>query len=185
MCLTASKLEHPDFIPLVAPTDITCWKVIRWSHPSFIQKSRGGISIPTGVYFASYIYGKDNKVEHFGVRDGVNARVYESIYGGARRMEVNTGLHAFKNFSDAVKELDCFSGYGYNPHDESITYEIMECTIPKGTRFFYGFSTGGYECYAAETLIINDINDNNFPQGHFMTEEENKNFYHVPDFTIQ
>ena len=183
MCLIASNLKHPDFIPLIAPTDITCWKVIRWSHPPFTQKARGGISVPTGIYITNYIYGKDNKVEHFGVRDDVNVRVYEGTYGGIRKMEVKTGLHAFKDFGDAVKELDRFSDY--NPYDKSITYEIMKCTIPKGTRFFYGFCIPGYECYAAETLIINDINNNNFPQGHFVTEEENKNFYHVPYFTIQ
>lgn len=174
MCLLVNLKEYPGLDPLIAQTEIYCWKVIRWVHPEFTERRLGGISVPCAIYFRSYIYGRSNTAEHFAKPEGIK------LWSSGTKMDVTAGLHTYVDFTDAVHEFD-YCNYSNSAKDH-VTYEIMHCIIPKGAKYFLGYVAGGIQqSYAAETLIINDIDDNNFPQGHFLTAEEQKNFFHVPN----
>ena len=169
MCLIVYKQNNPDLKPLVAESDIVCWKVIVWYLPSVSERLRGGVQVPVAIYMKSYLYGRTNTANRF-------ASFVEKNKTG---LKVYSGIHAFCDYKDAIHELDIWCNPSYK-HD-NVTYEIIECVIPRGVRYYEGFVYGNpIRSYAAETIIMNDLDEAVFPQGHFTDSEDLKNFYHVP-----
>lgn len=163
------KRNNSDLKPLVAESDIVCWKIVSWNLPGVSERLRGGIPVPSAVYMKAYLYGRINVANRF-------ASYVEKNKTG---LKVYAGIHAFCDYKDAVHELDVQC----NPSQkcDNVTYEIIECVIPRGARYYEGFIYGiPVRSYAAETIIMNDIDEKVFPRGHFTDSEDLKNFYHVP-----
>lgn len=150
MCLTVHTSEHPDLKPKVAGEDIKCFKVVRWMDPTFLEKIHGATSVPTGLYESNYVYGRVNKTTEF--EEESNYFVHAG-YG-----EVARGFHSFKNFNDAVRELDFWlrtcSKYHSNHH-----FEIVECLIPAGTEYYEGYTDLLKPGYASGTLVVEDFEE--------------------------
>ena len=167
MCLKTNWKQ-----PKVAQWDITCYKaVVRYEYLD-------GCVDYSGIYSRDKMrYSRYNKVNNFGTEED-NEKKY--------------GFHAFLFKSDAEAEVSykynqyCFNYKGFYTTYKGfakIRFEIKECVIPKGSRYWIGgwMCKGDNSC-CAERMIINGIEDRTRYMTDFKSLEEWRNTCYVhPD----
>lgn len=67
------------------------------------------------------------------------------------KLSTRGGFHSFKEFKDAVAEMDFLNEFS----KRNETFEIVPCIIPANTYFCTGYEEGGIPVYCSCTLKLN------------------------------
>ena len=135
MCLYTTEYR-----PKIAKEDITTWKVVR------IGGTKDGKPVLNAPYYDHFYYeiGKRYK-NHFPLKK----EYYDTGGEGKKVYSVSVAFHSFTDFSNA--HLEC---KGINVFTLSRDYTVVECTIPKGTKYYTDLIE---QEIASEEIIINRI----------------------------
>lgn len=163
MCLIVEKNEGVK----IAETDINVFKVFRVKQ-GFMNRFYVGpyqddfcFSDLNGLYtcqgFSDFTFDKQPDDDYV-FKYYFAITPYTNEWAEKKRKEIEektfvfVGFHSFKNFQDALKEI-----VDLKFDDDTEEYDIIHCTIPKGTKYYEG-SFDHKECYCSEQIKLNYYN---------------------------
>ena len=165
MCLTVYRTSHPyyshfpeeyeqkELDPMVANKDIVCWKVVFcWKDEIKESEDVREYNAPYYNQFA-YVLNKEYICDSF-CTVKLTQKSYWMSRGFAR---VEYGFHSFATLAAAERELEWWEARERDNHCvSSREFHILECVIPKGTRYYRGFyletSEHDHNSYCSEKI---------------------------------
>ena len=167
MCLIPDTILYS-----VAEEDIVCWKVVvRYEYLD------GSVEY-AGVYTREQgRYSKYNKVKNFAEEE--NSEFTD---------EKKYGFHSYVFKSDAINSLESKIADELRFNITPITYgglaryryEIKECIIPKGTRYWHGtWGRSSIRSYCSESIIMDGVSDRTKPMSKFKYMEDWRNIVYT------
>lgn len=144
--------------PLVAEEDIICYKVLE------VKTEETGVKLYHSPYYP-YTYGKN---EVYTEKDFVKTQIYYNErkptwdpWESRGYITVNYGFHTFYSMELALTEYLYWQRRNRCFHSHRSDYCIMKCVIPKGSRYYRGFTVqtekGDQVGYCSESIKLIEV----------------------------
>lgn len=131
MCLHTNQSK-----PFIAKEDITCYKIVNKISDTKVESD---------VMEFFYTLNKLYTIPELKL---VKSKIIGSYF---KKYIIAEGFHSYIQLSDAVIDCKCELSL------LSSTRIIVECIIPKGSKYFLGYNDYRFECYCSDKIIITNI----------------------------
>lgn len=127
MCLILLEQYHPDLQPLIAGTDITCYKVLERQPDGSLRTPYKYRQISNNNLSSDYFQNVPTRIQDKGFARNENDFYKDDFI-------IEKGIHSFRTLDAANTELFILSCSFHH----SAFYTIKEAIIPKGTKYWIG-----------------------------------------------
>lgn len=135
MCLITTDIERK-----IADKDIKVFKIFREDNKSLYQE----------FDYTPFIGKQFDDPEE----EDVDITIRDPLYDGQATIRISGGfVHSFSDYSYAKQTL-MEEEYSSSFYNNDIKFVLRECTISKGTEYYY---SDRYDEYASKSLIIGEI----------------------------
>lgn len=141
MCLFLTKNNSKQ---ITATEDITCYKIFLLDENPYLNDKITFISLFQNYKYQPYtLYQNKEKIEKIPIveNDFMPPEFTHIICGGY--------FHSFANYADAKTYINYFNYFFNNKN-----YTIIQCIIPKNTKYYKGIFEDSFLSYASKSIYI-------------------------------